>query len=99
VLQVPSPPVAEGVVIRPERDVDHPVIVEVVRTASSPRLPPQLTVCWIVHHSSNVAVRTLVPTAWPEPSAFRAGAHRAGHANECTRLAKLANSTKACPLG
>src|SRR5205823_1031756 len=29
----PSPPVAEGVVIRPERDADHPVIAEVVRAA------------------------------------------------------------------
>ncbi len=28
-----SPPVAEGVVIRPERDADHPVIAEVVRAA------------------------------------------------------------------
>ena len=32
-LQLASPPVAEGVVIRPERDADHPVIVEVVRAA------------------------------------------------------------------
>ena len=31
--QLPSPPVAEGVVIRPERDADHPVIAEVVRAA------------------------------------------------------------------
>ncbi len=31
--QLPSPPVAEGVVIRPERDADHSVIAEVVRTA------------------------------------------------------------------
>ena len=30
---LPSPPVAEGVVIRPERDADHPVIAEVVRAA------------------------------------------------------------------
>src|SRR5205809_7018866 len=29
----PSPPVAEGVVIRPERDADHTVIAEVVRAA------------------------------------------------------------------
>jgi hypothetical protein len=28
-----SPAVAEGVVIRPERDADHPVIAEVVRAA------------------------------------------------------------------
>jgi putative acetyltransferase len=33
VLQLPSPPVAEGVVIRPERDSDYPVIAEVVRAA------------------------------------------------------------------
>jgi putative acetyltransferase len=33
VPQLPSPPVAEGVVIRPERDADHPVIAEVVRAA------------------------------------------------------------------
>src|SRR4029077_11750977 len=33
VPQLPSPPVAEGVVIRPERDADHPVIAEVVRVA------------------------------------------------------------------
>ena len=31
--ELPSPPVAEGVVIRPERDADHPVIAEVVRAA------------------------------------------------------------------
>src|SRR6478752_2322390 len=31
--QLPSPHVAEGVVIRPERDADHPVIAEVVRAA------------------------------------------------------------------
>ena len=31
--QLPSPPVAEGVVIRPERDADHAVIAEVVRAA------------------------------------------------------------------
>ena len=31
--QLPSPPVAAGVVIRPERDADHPVITEVVRSA------------------------------------------------------------------
>ena len=31
--QLPSPPVAEGVVIRPERDADHPAIAEVVRAA------------------------------------------------------------------
>jgi putative acetyltransferase len=31
--QLPSPAVAEGVVIRPERDADHPVIAEVVRAA------------------------------------------------------------------
>jgi len=30
---LPSPPVAEGVVIRPERDADHPAIAEVVRAA------------------------------------------------------------------
>src|SRR5262245_1423248 len=30
---LPSPVVAEGVVIRPERDADHPVIAEVVRAA------------------------------------------------------------------
>src|SRR5204863_8263585 len=33
VPRLPSPPVAEGVVIRPERDADHPVIAEVVRAA------------------------------------------------------------------
>jgi putative acetyltransferase len=33
VPQLPSPPVADGVVIRPERDADHPVIAEVVRGA------------------------------------------------------------------
>jgi putative acetyltransferase len=33
VPQLPSPPVAAGVVIRPERDADHPVIAEVVRAA------------------------------------------------------------------
>jgi len=31
--QLPSPPVAEGVVIRPERDADQSVIAEVVRAA------------------------------------------------------------------
>ena len=31
--QLPSPPVAEGVVIRPEGEADHPVIAEVVREA------------------------------------------------------------------
>jgi putative acetyltransferase len=31
--QLPSPSVAEGYVIRPERDADHPVIAEVVRAA------------------------------------------------------------------
>ena len=31
--QLPSPRVAEGVVIRPERDADHPVIAEVDRAA------------------------------------------------------------------
>ena len=31
--QLPSPPVAERVVIRPERDADHPAIAEVVRAA------------------------------------------------------------------
>ena len=31
--QLPLPPVAEGVVIRPERDADHPVIAGVVRAA------------------------------------------------------------------
>ena len=31
--RLPSAPVAEGVVIRPERDADHPVIAEVVRAA------------------------------------------------------------------
>jgi hypothetical protein len=31
--RLPSPPVAEGVVIRPERDADHHVIAEVVRAA------------------------------------------------------------------
>jgi predicted N-acetyltransferase YhbS len=30
---LPSPPLSEGVVIRPERDADHPVIAEVVRAA------------------------------------------------------------------
>lgn len=35
VPQLPSPPVAEGVVIRPERDADHLVIAEVVRGAFS----------------------------------------------------------------
>src|SRR5205807_645374 len=29
----PSPPVADGFVIRPERDADHPVLAEVVRAA------------------------------------------------------------------
>jgi hypothetical protein len=33
VPQLPSPPVAESVVMRPERDADHPVIAEVVRAA------------------------------------------------------------------
>jgi putative acetyltransferase len=33
VPRLPSPPVAEGVVIRPERDADRPVIAEVVRAA------------------------------------------------------------------
>ena len=33
VAQLRSPPVVEGVVIRPERDADHPVIAEVVRAA------------------------------------------------------------------
>jgi putative acetyltransferase len=33
VPQLPSPPVAEGVVIRPERDADHAAIAEVVRAA------------------------------------------------------------------
>src|SRR5262245_4912551 len=33
VPQLPSPPVAEGIVIRPERVADHPVIAEVVRAA------------------------------------------------------------------
>src|SRR4029079_3867306 len=31
--QLPSPPVAESVVIRPERDADHPAIADVVRAA------------------------------------------------------------------
>ena len=31
--QLPSPPVAEGVVIRPELDADRPLIAEVVRAA------------------------------------------------------------------
>jgi hypothetical protein len=31
--QLPSPPVAEGVVIRPEREADHPAIAELVRAA------------------------------------------------------------------
>ena len=31
--RLPSPPVAEGVVIRPERDADRPVIADVVRAA------------------------------------------------------------------
>src|SRR4051795_10325449 len=33
VPQLRSPPVAEGLVIRPERDTDHPVIADVVRAA------------------------------------------------------------------
>ena len=33
VPQLPLPPVAEGIVIRPERHADHPVIAEVVRAA------------------------------------------------------------------
>src|SRR6476469_6031710 len=33
VPRLPSSHVADGVVIRPERDVDHPVIAEVVRAA------------------------------------------------------------------
>jgi hypothetical protein len=31
--QLPSPPLADGVVIRPERDADHPVIAELVPAA------------------------------------------------------------------
>jgi predicted N-acetyltransferase YhbS len=31
--QLPSPPLPEGVVIRPEREADHPLIAEVVRAA------------------------------------------------------------------
>ena len=33
VPRLPSPPVARGVVIRPERDADHPAIAQVVRAA------------------------------------------------------------------